>query len=71
MLVGPLLVALVCRVGAACHNSLVSAFTALVGCLLLAVHLNAFMVLFLLWVMTVGALHSARWARRIPAGVPA
>jgi hypothetical protein len=71
MLVGPLLVALVCRVGAACHNSLVSAFTALVACLLLAVHLNAFMVLFLLWVMTVGSLHIAQWLRRIPAGVPA
>lgn len=53
MLLGPLLVALVCRLGEACRNSMVSALTALIACLFLAVHLNAFMVLFILWVTVV------------------
>jgi hypothetical protein len=64
MLFGPLVVSLVCRLGEACRNSLVNAFTALIASLFLAVHLNAFMVMFLLWAMTVSALHVWRWLQR-------
>jgi hypothetical protein len=63
MLVGPLVVSLVCRIGAACRNSLMNALTALIASLFLAVHLNAFMVLFLLWGMAVVALLAASYVR--------
>jgi hypothetical protein len=64
MLAGPLVVSLVCRLGEACRNSLISAFTALIACLFLSVHLNAFMVMFLLWAMTVGGFHAWQWFQR-------
>lgn len=62
MLLGPALVALVCRLGEACRNGMVSALTALIACLFLAVHLNAFMVLFVLWVAVVAW---QLWRRRV------
>jgi hypothetical protein len=71
MLAGPLVVSLVCRLGEACRNSMVSAFTALIACLFLSVHLNAFMVMFLLWVMTVGAFHGWLWLQRGASGTNA
>jgi hypothetical protein len=64
MLAGPLVVSLVCRLGEACRNSLISAFTALIACLFLSVHLNAFMVMFLLWAMTVSGFHIWLWLQR-------
>jgi hypothetical protein len=70
MLAGPLALSLVCRLGEACRNSLVSALTALIACLFLAVHLNAFMVMFLLWLMTVIALHAVRWQQARRRAVP-
>lgn len=65
LLIGPLVIVLVCRIGAACHNSLVSALTALLACLFLAVHLNAFMNLFLLWLAAVGTILLMRYRQRL------
>lgn len=61
MAIGPLVIALICRIGEACRNSLVSALTALVACLFLAVHLIAFMNLFLLWLLAVGTILFVRY----------
>lgn len=72
-LIGPLTIALICRVGDRKHNILVFVLTSLVASLLLAVQLTAFVPIFLLWLVAViwsgyrirgrkaGALATARW----------
>jgi len=64
MIVGPLALSLICRVGDACQNDFVSALTVLIGSLLLAVNLTAFAPLFLLWAFTV--LCTRRAKRKTP-----
>jgi hypothetical protein len=53
MLLGPLVLSVICRVGDATRNALVVGLTILVGSLLLAVHLPAFMPIFILWLSLV------------------
>jgi hypothetical protein len=60
MLLGPALILLICRIGEACRNNMVTTLTALIACMFLAVHLNAFMVLFLIWA---GMVIGWRWLR--------
>jgi oligosaccharide repeat unit polymerase len=53
MIVGPLLISVVCRLGDSRKNSLVSPMTVLVASLFQAVHLVAFWSLFLFWLILV------------------
>lgn len=53
LLLGPLVLAVICRLGDATQNALVLGLTILVGALLLTVQLPAFMPIFLLWLALV------------------
>jgi oligosaccharide repeat unit polymerase len=53
MIIGPLLVSVVCRLGDSRKNSLVSPMTVLVASLFQAVHLVAFWSLFLFWLILI------------------
>jgi oligosaccharide repeat unit polymerase len=60
MLLGPLTIAMICRIGDKRGNPLVGILTVLIACLLLVVHLPAFAPLFVLWMMMVYITASAR-----------
>lgn len=53
ILIGPLIVCLVCRIGDATNNSFISALTNLNATLFLAVDLSVFWPMFLLWLISV------------------
>lgn len=63
IIIGPLTIALICRIGDARKNIIVFTLTSLVASLLLAVHLTAFAPVFLFWVLTV--IWFGRRSRRI------
>jgi hypothetical protein len=66
MLVGPLWILLICRIGDACKTEAVSNVTALIAILFLSVHLTAFSTLFLLWVfLVIYSWHTMRRPRSI------
>ena len=50
MLLGPLAISVVCRVGDRCRNSFVHLLTLTISCLLLAVQLTAIYPIFLMWI---------------------
>jgi hypothetical protein len=53
IIIGPLIVCLVCRMGDACENAFISALTNLNATLFLVIDLSAFWPLFLLWLIGV------------------
>jgi hypothetical protein len=65
MLIGPLTLSGICRIGDSCEDGLVGALTALIACLFLSVHFVSFAPIFFLWVFLV------IWTRRVrPARAP-
>ena len=66
MLVGPITLALFCRVGDRCRDPIMSLLTALNGALLLEVHMSAFLPLLIIWLVLI---LTHRWQRR-SAGAP-
>jgi hypothetical protein len=49
MLIGPLIVSVVCRLGDSCRDGLIGAITAIVALLLMTVHLSAFAPVAIIW----------------------
>ena len=57
MILGPILLSIICRLGDARKNVIVNSLTVLIGCLFLTVQLSAFWPLFYFWLLGVILLH--------------
>ncbi|MCX7427898.1 MAG: hypothetical protein NTW96_20000 [Planctomycetia bacterium] len=64
MFLGPVLIALICRIGDSCEDRFIQALTVMNACLLLAVHLAAFWTFMLAWVAMVAWSKSQTTAAR-------
>lgn len=62
LLIGPAALALFCRIGDSCGDSMVSLLTSVIGCLFLAVQLPAFMIPCIAWALVI-AVHKRRLRR--------
>lgn len=71
MIIGPLVISCICRLGDSCRDGLIGAITAIVALLLLTVHLSAFAPIAILWAMVVAWRRNQIGAGHRPLGLQA
>jgi len=66
MLLGPLFISFLCRLGDSCRNNIVSILTIIISILFLAVHLPAFAPIFAIWIVLVAVFRRKMKKKDLP-----